>query len=551
MILSTIFTALSGLGIFLFGMFFLESALKDAGGSKLKKIVKSFTSSIPKAILTGGVVTAILQSSSIVSLMALSFVGAELMSLGSAIGVIFGANIGTTATAWIVAYLGFKVKIAEFALIMVGVGGLLSVFASSSKKIEPLGRLLIGFGMLFMGLEQMKEGTDIISQNFDIASISAYGIFTMFLVGFLLTAIIQSSSATTAITLSALYSGIIGFDAAAGVMIGANLGTTATAVIGAIGGSSNKKRAAVAHFLFNVLSALLAFLLFSYMIEASLYVFSAKDEATMALALFHTFFNTLGVLVFAPFIPLLQKYLEKLFVEKEESVTKYIDPTHVDMIDISLESALNETLHYLKRALKFSIVIFDLNPDDVMKTKKKAKEIIVSKSVPIDSNYLKQYTLLKKHEILIAEYLAKVSEQNLAKEDVKFLNKLSDALREISYAAKAIKDIKLNLDKFSEDDEGYLYQVYLKEKELAIKIFRNITLILTGDEEGAKKLAKSFVEIKGSNPTNIEIANLIKEKKLKEDEMSSLMHTNRSLLNSADSIFKSALILTNLKKEEA
>lgn len=159
--------ALSGLGVFLFGMYYLESALKDASGARFRTWVREFTNTTPRALLTGASATAILQSSSVVSLMALSFVGAGLLNLSSAIGVIFGSNLGTTFTAWIVATLGFKVKISAFALPMTGLGGLMLVFFCKHKRVCAFSRILIGFGLLFLGLDFLKNGTETLSQTFD------------------------------------------------------------------------------------------------------------------------------------------------------------------------------------------------------------------------------------------------------------------------------------------------------------------------------------------------------------------------------------------------
>jgi phosphate:Na+ symporter len=224
--------ALSGLGMFLFGMYYMELALKEAAGLRFKNWVRHSTSSTMKSLFTGAAATAVLQSSSVVTLMTLSFVSASLMSLHSGIAVIFGSNVGTTATAWIVATLGFKVKIELFALPMIGAGGLLLAFNSSGRKVAAVAKVAIGFGLLFLGLDIMKTAIESFSTTLDFSEFADYPLITFVAIGFVLTALIQSSSAATAIALSALYAQILVFDQAAAMVIGTNIGTTVTAIRG-------------------------------------------------------------------------------------------------------------------------------------------------------------------------------------------------------------------------------------------------------------------------------------------------------------------------------
>ena len=232
----------SGLGMFLFGMFYMEIALKELAGIRFKQWIKNSTSSRVKSLLTGTLATAVLQSSSVVTLMTLSFVSTSLVSLESAIGIIFGSNLGTTVTAWIVATLGFKVKIELFALPMIGLGGFMLILNSSHKRLEAVAKILIGFGLLFFGLEIMKNSIETLGHNFDLSLYTHYPLIVFVGLGFIITALIQSSSATTAIILSALYAGILSFEQSAAMVIGANVGTTVTALLGGIGGIPDKKR---------------------------------------------------------------------------------------------------------------------------------------------------------------------------------------------------------------------------------------------------------------------------------------------------------------------
>ena len=262
---STVIQALSGLGMFLFGMFYMELALKEAAGIRFKSWVKNSTSSTLKSLLTGAGATMVLQSSSVVTLMTLSFVSASLITLHSGIAVIFGSNVGTTAVVWIVATLGFKVKIEVFALPMIGAGGLLLVLGASNRKVAAAAKVLIGFGLLFLGLDIMKTAIESFASWIDLSLYAHWPLIAFVGFGFLMTALIQLSSAAMAVVLSALFAQILNFEQAAAMVIGTNIGTTVTAILGSIGGIPDKKRAAAAHFMFNLITAVVAFLLLPFL----------------------------------------------------------------------------------------------------------------------------------------------------------------------------------------------------------------------------------------------------------------------------------------------
>ncbi|MFU8768183.1 MAG: Na/Pi cotransporter family protein, partial [Desulfotignum sp.] len=222
---------LAGLGIFLFGMFMMEESIKLLSGRSFKILIRRYTGSRVKGLLTGIASTAVLQSSSAVSLMVLAFVGAQLVTLVNAIAVIMGAKVGTTITAWIVAVFGFKFKIETFALPLIGLGGVGLIFLSKSPRYVNISKLLISFGFLFHGLDFMKTSVEQLASAIDIASLPAFGPFVYILAGILLTAIMQSSSATLAVILTTLFTGIIDFKAGAAMVIGANIGTTVTILL--------------------------------------------------------------------------------------------------------------------------------------------------------------------------------------------------------------------------------------------------------------------------------------------------------------------------------
>jgi len=214
---------LAGLGIFLFGMRFVEESLQNLAGATFKRVLRKQTNTNLKAVLMGTTVTAVLQSSSVVTLMVLAFVGAGIITLQNALGIIIGANLGTTFTGWIVATLGFKLDIASFALPMIALGGVSLAFLKGMDKVRELARFLVGFGFLFLGLDYMKTAIDTVAQHVDLSHFVAYGAWVFFVVGFVLTALIQSSSASMVINLSALSNGIIPIESSIAMVIGSDL----------------------------------------------------------------------------------------------------------------------------------------------------------------------------------------------------------------------------------------------------------------------------------------------------------------------------------------
>jgi len=232
---------LAGLAIFLYGMFLMEDSIKNMSGKAFRKVIRKYTDGRLRSIASGALITAILQSSAAVSLMVLAFVGAEVMTMANGIGVIMGSNIGSTFTAWLVAVFGFKLKIEAFALPLIAVGGMVLIGFGPRSRVFQASRLLMGFGFLFLGLDYMKTSVEAFAQNLDIQLISAYGLWLYAIVGILITALMQSSSVSIAIVLTALHSSLITFPMAAAMVIGANVGSTVTVLLGAIGGTQSKK----------------------------------------------------------------------------------------------------------------------------------------------------------------------------------------------------------------------------------------------------------------------------------------------------------------------
>ncbi len=370
-------TLLGALGMFLYGMNMMSSGLQKAAGNRLRKLLGAMTSSPFKGVMTGLTITSIIQSSSATTVMVVGFVNAALLTLNQAIGVIMGANIGTTVTAWLVSLLGFKADISIFAVPLMAIGFVLSI--AKSEKYRNISEFIIGFSLLFLGLSLMKNSVPDLRETPEILSFiqqwTGYGfgsviIFLIF--GTLLTLVLQSSSATMALTLIMMSMGWIPFDMAAAMVLGENIGTTITANIAAAVGNPNARRAALAHTFFNVFGVIWALILYRpflsligtiitwlgypnpTLIDYSAGIEAGSVESTAALygvSMLHTLFNTFNTLILIWFIPLIVRFVTwaiKNKPEDEEQTVrlKYINAGPMGTAELALGEAKNEIVHF-------------------------------------------------------------------------------------------------------------------------------------------------------------------------------------------------------------
>lgn len=317
----------AGVAIFLFGMLFLEEGFRAFTGGFLERLLKRTTNRLWKAVTFGIVSTTIMQSSSLVSIITISFLSAGLIWLSSGIGIIFGANIGTTTGAWLVAGFGLKVNIAAYAMPMLTFGIIL-VF-QSSKNLKGIGYILSGLGFLFLGIHHMKEGFEAFRETIDLAEYAIpgfLGLIVFTLIGMAATVIMQSSHATLVLIITALAAGQITYENALALAIGANIGTTITAIIGSMSANYQGKRLAAAHLIFNVVTGAIAIIFISqivWMVDGvAVRVGIADDDYSLKLAVFHTIFNTIGVAVMLPVVPKLVSFLQRTIPKPHEELAE-------------------------------------------------------------------------------------------------------------------------------------------------------------------------------------------------------------------------------------
>lgn len=530
-------TILAGVAVLLFGMIMLEEGFKVFTKGPLQNVLKKATNKLYKSISIGAFVTALIQSSSLVSVITISFISAGLISLSGGIGLIFGANIGTTATAWLVAGFGLKIKISALALPMLVFG----IVFSFQKKIElkGIGNVLAGLGFFFLGIHYMKEGFDVFKEFIDLKQYAMSGFLGVVVytgIGIFITTILQSSSATMALILTALSAGQIEYENALALAIGANIGTTITAVLGSLSSNIAGKRLAAAHLIFNVVTgvvALLGIYLLSDLVNIiSDFVHIAKNDYALKLAVFHTIFNVLGVLIMIPFIAKLEKFLIRTFKERTNKGVeepKYLNEAVLEFPGSVISALINESKYLYKNAI-FEIVAHALNihREDIKSTEEITE--IVKKStkdlnINVDELY---YTKVKTIYGEIIKYAATAqSKLTLNKTENKSISDIKIANRKMIEIIKDVKELNRNITSTANFNNPYLKEEYDGFRQKLTKVLRTIYWFRKEEDnvKYAEILSKLKTEAKHNyRHTSKSIDNLIRKDLITAENASSLFN---------------------------
>ncbi len=521
----------AGLGLFLFGLYQLEQALQKLAGRSFKRFLRQHTARPVRGVVTGALSTAALQSSSVVGLIVLAFVGAGIISLSSAIGIVFGANLGTTATGWLVATLGFKLDIEALALPLVAVGALGVVWSHKTTRRFRFSQLTVGFGLLLMGLEFMKAGTSAATELFDPRALATYPPLVFLGIGVLLTAIIQSSSATIMITLSALYAGVIPLDSAAATAIGADLGTTVTIILGALAGSPSKKRVAAALVLFNVVTDVIAFVLLRPLLALITDVVGLSDPL-FALVAFHSLFNLLGILLFLPTIGPLSRRLELLFVDHDAALVRYIRRSDVAVPEVAIQNLRRETWRLIDQAAALNQLCFGLRPTRSFYASDNDRAG-VALFLP-GASYDRGYDSLKHLEGAITEYALEVERQPLDPEESAQLGQVFTAIRDAAHAAKTIRDTRHDLEAFRDSVNDHFNAYLHKFRDAAREFYEPLDSLRNLDHSSAR--FERLVDLQHKNEAlhakiHADIYDEVVVDGIQQDEISTVLNVNREFYN--------------------
>jgi len=485
----------AGVAIFLFGMLMLEDGFKLLGGGMLERLLERATRSVPRSMLFGIVSTTVLQSSSLVSVITISFLSAGLISLTGGVGIIFGANIGTTTGAWLVAGLGLKVDIAAYAMPMIALSIIL-VF-QKSKVWRGVGYAVAGLGFLFLGIHHMKEGFEAYKDQIDLLRFALPGVLGLVvytLLGTVSTVVMQSSHATMVLILTALAAGQITYENALALAIGGNIGTTITAIIGSLSANFQGKRLAVAHLVFNVTTAAVALVFIAQLRDAvdwvSAMVGINADDHALKLAVFHTIFNVLGVALVLPFMRRLVSLLERRIVEPEPDVSRprYLNAA-VDAFPETMESALRkEVLHLRENATELILHGLNLHRHEIFETGNIADTVRKSRTahdLDIEEGYERRVKTLYS---AIVEFTTRAGDKRLPPQIAQRVYDLRDVASDIVQAVKSVKHLRKNVLRYTVRDQGAVTELYDGLRTEIARILLEIRKLERADPEDRSAL---------------------------------------------------------------
>lgn len=518
---------LAGLGLFLFGMYLLEDSLKGLVGRSFKIFLRKYTKQPLQAVFAGTVATSVLQSSAMVILLVMSFAGAGVIGLESGIGMIMGANLGTTATGWLISLIGFQFKISAFVYPLISIGGIGYVFVKRDRWRLLFG-FILGFSLMFLGLDYMKIGFESYAQSVDLSFLKGGNLLLFVLTGTLLSAGIQSSSGAMMIFLSSLAAGVITLNQGFYLVIGAGIGTTITAVIGTVGGNSIRKKIGWAHVVFNVLIAIVGIFLVGIVAEfitEQLHI----SEATIALVLFHSFLNLMGIILILPFLKSFTRFINWLIPSKETTHSKFITLISPFDIKASIEALEKESIIFITKAMDTNSHFFHTS----------------SKILDPEKGYLE----LKAYEAEIVDFYMKLLQGPLEAKEANKVNQLIGVFRNATLSAKDIKDVRMNLLQLKGSGSDHLFELYKKLCVNQLDIYTHLKVII--DQLDANNLqnidALDVLHMNYHNEETQTLQKIFNESKHRDVDMPSLLNMIREVNNSNEALLNSLHHFKELK----
>ena len=479
----------AGVAIFLFGVLLMEQGFRLFSGGYLERALEASTNKLWKSMSFGIVSTTVMQSSSFVSVITISFLSAGLLPLVAGIGIIFGANIGTTTGAWLVAGFGLKVNISAYAMPMLAVGIVL-VF-QSTRWLKGVGYVIAGVGFLFLGIHNMKEGFAAFQDQVDLSQLAMTGFLGLIvytLAGAVATVIMQSSHATMVLIITALAAGQVTYENALALAIGANIGTTVTAVLGSLSANFQGKRLAMAHLVFNAVTAIVAIVLIGQIRlvvdTVSQGVGIAGDDYTLKLAVFHTVFNVLGVILMTPLMGRLVALVEKAVPPPSRDVSqpRFLNSAVIEFPATVIEAMRNEVQRLYDHATEIIAHGLNLHRSRITGTSDLTDVVSDSRRIiefDLDQRYEER---VKSLHAAIVEFTTRTS-QNLHGKDAETAYKLRDVSAKVVEAVKAIKHLRKNVNRFTTRDTGSMRALYNEMRMEIAEIMREIHRLQHADPE--------------------------------------------------------------------
>lgn len=526
----------AGVAIFLMGMLSLEQGFSAFTGGVLERVLRRVTTNTWQSVGFGVISTAIMQSSSLVSIIAISFLSSGLITLAAGIGIVFGANLGTTTGAWLVAGFGLKVNIAGYAMPMLVFGTIL--LFQRKRNLKGIGYVLTGIGLLFLGIHYMKEGFDTFKDTIDIARFATpgyTGVLLFTLVGMVATVVMQSSHATLVLIITALAAQQITYENALALAIGANVGTTITAILGSLGANESGRRLAAAHLGFNLVTGLVAIALIYPLVDAVNYIAQtlgiAENDFTLKLAVFHTLFNLLGVMLMMPFVQPLVKTLQSAIPDHlpEVDQPRYLSTASAEFADTAVEAVRKETRRVYDAAI--SILVNGLGLRKI--TRDDAIHLSVSQGTHQGSELADIDAMYAKHvKTIYSAIIAFISETAFSRRDEQSdsLQWLREAATQIVEAIKDTKHLQKNMRQYIGSPNPDIREAYDTIRQHIASTIEALNRLNDSQEGVLDMLAldtlKQITE-DHRNSTSDQVTRLIAQRRISPQLGSSLLNDSR------------------------
>ncbi|GDX52057.1 phosphate:sodium symporter [Bacteroidota bacterium] len=550
-ILSNILKLIGGVGLFLYAMYLIETAIRNLAGRTFKMFLQRFTKSKIKAIFGGAIVTGLLQSSSLVSLMVLSFVGAGVLTMKNALAVILGANLGTTLNSWVVATLGFKFNIDSFAFPAVGIAGLVLTLFGKNKSVKYFSYFLMGFGLLFMGISFMKVAVEAQVNEFDFTKYADVSLIIFLIIGFVITTLIQSSSATIAITLSALNAGAVTFPDAAAMVIGSEVGTTIKLLMGSVGGNSAKKQVAFGNFLFNIFTTLIAFIFLKQILWLIINVFHITDKL-MGLVLFQSLINLFSIVLFFPVLNRFAKILEGRFKEADNSAAAFTSNVSLEEPGTAMDLLKKEVEYFLNNSMKFNLELIEI--DSAVLKRNTDFELINHQKKFNSKTTEEKYNFLKQQQGEIQSFYIRILGEERNEKQTQEIDKLISSVRSCMLSTKCIHDIAQNIYNLKQSSKTIKYDFFLHTRNETKDLYEHIDKLMNGNEAEVFKLLQIlFKKVEDNFSSKLhEFYKAAKSVTLPELDITTVINYNRELFISHKAMLmavKDFLLNENQAKE--
>jgi len=515
-----------GLWLFLFGMIVFEEAITFLFTKTLKKFLKTATNTLSKAIGTWVIVTSVLQSSSVVTLITIAFVWAWVIALPNALWVVLWTNIGTAITDIFFANLGIRYSLSVLSLPIIGVFGIFLLVFHRYIHLRNLAKFFIWLGLLFLGLGYMKESMMMIATQVDFAQYVWYSAFVYFLIGFVVTLIMQSSSTTVMLILVSSYAWIVDYTMGVPLIMWAFLWTTITAVLWAIGPYPLKKQVAFGHVFFNLACVVLGLLCLPWII--SLLSFSFVD-ITLGLSVFVLWFKIIGVLIFIPFVDYFIRFLQRLFPLEESLLWIRVEQIDPQITDVALVAMKQDTILLCKKVFAYVLHVWSLD-EKVLLRSDLGDASVFEKKEYTDAALAKEYLSIKMIEEAIVAFGSQAKKEWLTIVEVQYFDAMYVAVSSVVSAAKYMKDIAHNIYDIEDNSHVWIAKQYDVFRSALVRLYKMISEVIDErySEELFMTIVDSVAEIKSVDTSFLKLLSKEAHKwRINTTNLSDILHVNR------------------------